>query len=387
MILGGIMKRFEVKWRFLVCLIALLGLFIVPYQARATTATSFSDTLSDSRPSTAVNQTILWTVVDSTGIQATTSDSFAITFDSNFTDSAITEDDVDIADDGADITTAADCSGSEKMSVANSSHVLTFTACSGDGLAVASGSVMTLKIGTNATQNGTGSHQITNPTAGFYTISLAGTNYTDSGAVQVAIITGVTTTASVSSSLSVTVGAIGSSQSVNGATTNIISTATTMPFAALTVATPKIGAHSLTISTNAAGGYTALIRAVTGSGYTNILADSSNNVDGFRGTAGTATNAAPLTWGSPTGSSANVDTGWYGYTTDDSSLGTGTPARFTSSGGNKWAPFSDTGYEVAYNSAPVSSEVTNVGHEIEVNGLQPQGSYTGTIEYIVTAIF
>jgi hypothetical protein len=206
----------------------------------------------------------------------------------------------------------------------------------------------------------------------------------DTGAVQVAIITGVTTTATVSSSLSVTVGAVSSGQTVNTATTNITTTATTVPFAALTVATPKIGAHSLTISTNAAGGYTALIRAVTGSGTSDILADASNNIDGF--TYGSATNASPQAWHTPTGSAANVNSGYYGYTTDCATLGTGTPARFTSVG-NVWAPFSTTGYEVAYASAPVSSQVTKVGHEIEVNGLQPQGSYTGTIEYIVTAIF
>lgn len=366
-------------------IIAVVGLLVMPVKVMGATATTFKDTLTESRPSTVANHTIVWDVVDATGIQA--GDSFIITLASGFTDSSITEDDVDVTDDSTDITTAADCSGSEKMSVENSSHVLTFTGCAGDGLNIAASSVVTIKIGTNATENGTGSNQITNPSAGSYTISMAGTGYTDSAELQVAVIAGVTTSLAVSASLSVTIAAVDASQSINGATTGITTTATTIPFGTMTVNADKIGAQTVTVSTNAAEGYTTSIHWF-GTGTNDGLTSGSNNIDGF--TNATATNGDPKAWvagTNPSGTGANVNTGWYGYTTEDATLGTGTVDRFTSSGGDKWAPFSLTPYEVAYTDAPVNAEATKIGYKVEVNALQPQGSYSGTTEYITTPIF
>ena len=245
-----------------------------------------------------------------------------------------------------------------------------------------------VKVGTNATWSGTGSHQITSPTAGSYTITLANTTgYTDTGELQVAIVAGITTTLAVSASLSVTVSLVASSEAVNGATTSVESTATTMPFGVMTVNNDKVGAHSIAVSTNASEGYTVLTKWL-GTGESDGLTSSSNNCDGFG--YNSATNASPQAWAAgtnPSGSSANVDTCWYGYTTADTALGTGTADRFTSSGGNKWAPFDSTAYEVIYSSGPVNAESTLVGHKVEVNAMQPQGSYTGTVEYIATAVF
>ena len=171
-------------------------LLMSPYRVYAATATTFSDSLSDSRPSTVSNHTIVWDVVDSSGIQA--DDVFTLTFAANFDTASIVEDDVDIADDGVDKTTATDCTGSEEFGVAMAGDVLTITACT-ELTTIAAASVVTVEIGTNATASGTGSHQITNPTADSYTISLADTTgYTDTGEIQVAVIAGVTTTLDIS---------------------------------------------------------------------------------------------------------------------------------------------------------------------------------------------
>ncbi len=383
-VIGRVMKE-NVFIKKIITFLVLSTLIFSPYKVFAATVTTFSDSLSDSRPSTVSNHTIVWDVVDATGIQA--DDVFTLTFAANFDTASIVEDDVDIADDGSDKTTAADCSGTEEFGVAMAGDVLTITACT-ELTTIEAASVVTIEIGTNATANGTGSHQITNPTAGSYTIALADTTgYTDTGEIQVAVIAGVTTSLNVSASLSVTVSAVNSADTVNSATTSVTSTASTMPFGTMTVNSDKVGAHSISVSTNAAEGYTVGIRWL-GTGTNDGLASGSNNCDGF--TNDTATNADPKAWAAgtnPSGVAANTNTCWYGYTTEDTALGTGTADRFTSSGGDKWAPFSSTPYEVIYSSGPVNAEATKVGHKVEANAMQPQGSYTGTVEYIATAVF
>lgn len=106
-----------------------------------------------------------------------------IGFSSAFDTSAIVEDDVDVQDDGADLTTAANCGGAEQVSVAMASDALTITICPGDGGAIAAASEITVKIGTNATASGIGANQVANPaTAGTYYLSIAGT-FGDSGSI------------------------------------------------------------------------------------------------------------------------------------------------------------------------------------------------------------
>ena len=374
-----------IRLKLVVSIIVMSVLIASPYQVFAATVTTFSDSLSDSRPSTDSDHNISWDVIDASGIEA--DDVFTLTFATDFDTASITEDDIDIADDGVDKTTATDCSGSEDFGVAMTNDVLTFTACT-ELVTIAADSVVTVEIGANATASGTGSNQITNPTAGSYTITLADTTgYTDTGEIQVAVIAGVTTTLDISASLSVTVNAVNSADTVNGASTSITSTSSTMPFETMTVNNDKVGAHSIQVSTNAAEGYTVGVRWL-GSGTNDGLTSGSNNCDGFA--YDSATNADPKAWvagTNPSGGTANTNTCWYGYTTEDSTLGTGTVDRFTSSGGDKWAPFSSTAYEVIYSNGPVNAESTKVGHKVEANSMQPQGSYTGIVEYIATAVF
>ncbi len=216
------------------------------------------------------------------------------------------------------------------------------------------------------------------------------TGYTDTGDAQVAIISAVTTTATVGASLSVTVNAVDAAQQCNGATTSITTTASTVPYETLTVNADKIGAHNIDVSTNAVEGYTGTIEWTTGSGEEDGMDSNTNNIDGFDRIA--ATNDSPETWAAgdnPSGVAANANSGWYGYTSSDATLsnsGDGVD-RFTSAGGNKWAPFDSAPYEVAYSAGAVNAETTCVGHKIEVNAYQPAGVYTGTVEYVYTAIF
>ena len=204
----------------------------------------------------------------------------------------------------------------------------------------------------------------------------------DSAAFAILDTTSIAVSASVDPTLTFTVASVASSGLVNGATTTVSSTNTTIPFSTLTSGNPAISAQDLTVTTNASSGYTITAsNAATTSGAP-LQSAAGDNIDTFSGT-----NASPTTWSAPAGTSANVNTGYFGYTTNDATLCTGTASRFTSSGGNKWAGTTTTGQEVACSTTGVSSEVTRIGYQAEINDLQPAGSYTGTVILIATPTY
>lgn len=228
---------------------------------------------------------------------------------------------------------------------------------------------------------------ITNPSTTNSSFFARVTTYSDSGATEIdsvsvafAILTSssIAVSADVGNTFSFTVSAV-TTGSVNNATINISdTTATTIPFGLLNSGSPKIAAHDLNVISNSSNGYMVTVKSSDPP-----LTDGSNNIDIFTGT-----NSSPITWSSPNGSSPNVNTAFFGYTTNDSSLGTGTAARFTSSGGNKWAGTDSTPYEVAYNSGlVVSGETTRVGWQAEVNSIQPPGTYSGTVILVATPTY
>jgi hypothetical protein len=170
------------------------------------------------------------------------------------------------------------------------------------------------------------------------------------------------------------------SGSVNGATIDVDSDDNAIPFGLMVVATPKVAAHDVTVVTNATNGYVVTTEALADP----PLSDGSNNIDNFSGT-----NATPTTWSSPAGSTANTNTGFFGYTTEDGVLGTGTTGRFTASGGNKWSGFTTDPLELIYSAgAPGGSgETTRVGWQLEINSFQPPGSYAGSVLLIATPTY
>ena len=88
--------------------------------------------------------------------------------------------------------------------------------------------------------------------------------------------------------------------------------------------------------------------------------------------------------GAPAGDTANTNTGFFGYSTEDTTLCTGTAGRFQS---NKWAGTTTTGQEVACNSGNVTAETTRIGYQAEVNAVQPAGAYTGSVILIATPTY
>jgi len=187
----------------------------------------------------------------------------------------------------------------------------------------------------------------------------------DNGTIAFIYTNGQLVTATVDPTLSLTVASVASAQTVNGATTNITSTSTTIPFGALSTATNRIAAQDITIGTNAASGYTLTTR------YTAALTSGANTIANHTGT-----NAAPTTF-------TGVGTASFGYTTNDATLGTGTPGRFAT---NNWAAFTTSPLEVAFN-AGATSETIRVGYQVGISSTTPAGAYSTTVVYVATPIY
>ena len=174
---------FHARTIILAAIVLMAVTTVVP--ARSATVTSLTDAPGNQDAGAAANHTLSFT----TPTGASEGSAMTITFDASFDTALITEDDVDVADDGVDLTTAADCSGTERASVSIAADVVTITICAGDGGAIVGGSVVEVQIGENATSSGTGSNRITNPSSvGTYSISLDGT-FGDDGNVWIPIIT------------------------------------------------------------------------------------------------------------------------------------------------------------------------------------------------------
>ncbi len=152
-------------------------------QASAATLTAGNDYPSTLQSSQAANHAVIFTTPSGVAENET----ITLSFSSSFDTSSLTEDDIDIEDDGLDLTTATDCTGSEMASVSVSSDVVTVTLCAGDGGAIAATSVVTIELGTNATASGTGVNQITNPTSSQTAfVTIAGT-FGDRGTIALPI--------------------------------------------------------------------------------------------------------------------------------------------------------------------------------------------------------
>lgn len=190
----------------------------------------------------------------------------------------------------------------------------------------------------------------------------------DTTTVQFIYTEGQTVTANIDPTLTFTVDGTASGTTCNGAASNVNTTSTAIPFGTPTPSENRIGVQNLTVTTNAGNGYTVYTR------YTGQLASGANTIADHTGT-----NAAPTAFPAP-GTEA------YGYTTNDSSLGTGTADRFTNPS-NSWAAETTSNEEVAYNAAAINNQTTCVGHQIGVSGTTSAGDYSTTVIYTATPVY
>lgn len=185
----------------------------------------------------------------------------------------------------------------------------------------------------------------------------------DSGSGVFIYTTGQAVSLTVDPTITFNVALVGTSESVNGATTTVATTDGTIPFGTVSASANAIAAHDTTVTTNAGTGYTTYIR------YLATPSDGSNDID----------DVSPGTNGSPQDfSAAGVEA--FGYTTNDVTLGdTGDGvARFTTPT-NQWAKFTTSNAEVAYNAAAVAAQTTRIGYQVGVSNITPASTYLATV--------
>lgn len=357
--------------KFVISTLVLSGILIAPRPVNAAQITSFSDTLSRLKASTAADHTIF--LVSPSGIAA--GQSMTLTFGAAFTTSSIVLADIDFATGNSgtctsatytEQTLAASPSGAT-WGVTFSSSVLTLT--SGTGVSTA-GNCMRFRIGTNAVTGSTGTHQITNGSSGATTATVVANinSGTDTGTLFIPIITNdqVTISATIDPTISFSINntsvSFGSLSSSTGrwATTGggANATAATDPTSANT-------AHTLTVGTNASSGYTVTYNGALLTSGANTIAAATITGD----SDGTINSNQFALCGKGTSGSPTVASGYVCGTNSDYNFVAGTTTTLASATG------------------PASSDVVSVAYLANIASSKPAGTYTTTLTYVATGNF
>jgi hypothetical protein len=169
-------------------------------------------------------------------------------------------------------------------------------------------------------------------------------------------------------SLTFTISGVSSGTVTEGVTTDVTTTATSVPFGSLTLGSEVEAAQRISVTTNATGGYRMYTFARQGllSGSTAIAPVS-------------GTNASPSAW-----NSGCSGTGCFGYHAGDDVL-SGTPARFAPN--DTFAQFTSSLAEIAYSAIPISNDQHDFVYKAEVNTGQEGGQYSTNIIYIIVPVF
>ena len=195
-------------------------------------------------------------------------------------------------------------------------------------------------------------------------VSCTGGNEVDNVTMAFAYKDGTLVSLTIEPTLTFVCNGVASSQTVNGATTTVLSTATGVDHDTnVTTSQNGISAHDLAVTTNASSGYNVYLR------HTGQLANVSSDL--IANHAGT--NASPTSF-----PAAGAEA--WGYTTEDADL-----VQFTA---NTWAGFTTNNEVVMTNvNATAGSETVRVGHQVGIASDTPAGTYTTTMIYTVVATY
>ena len=352
------MKKISSSFRFVTSLYLVFALVftlvggVLPNIAYAAALTALSDTMSSSKVSTVSNHTILFTTP--TGVAS--GQTIILTFLADFSIAAALDfTDIDVADDGVEVTLAAAPSGATWGAVRTSGTVITLT---NGTTAVTGGSVMRIRIGTNAVNQSTGVRQITNTTTnGTKTITMSGT-FNDTGTISVQILTDdqVAVTATVPQTLTFSI----SSATVAFGT---LDSAAARYANTTTGSASEVEAHTLIASTNAASGY-----AVTAQGAT--LTFGANTIAAIGG-ANTASAA-----GTPQFGLRATATG-----------GSGTVTVPYAAAGFAYAGTAGATSQIAASTVATVATTYSVRYLANISTIIPAGAYSATLTYVATANF
>src|SRR3989344_2290634 len=356
------MKRITIKTNTIVSfglVLAMLAILVGPplRVAQAAALTGKKDTMSSLKASTLSNHTILFTTP--TGVVA--GNTITLTLTSFSVAAALDFEDLDLSFDATpdgvcdtgdtEKTLAATPSGATWGAVRTSATVITFT--SGTDTIAAAAEVC-VEVGTNAESVITGIEQITNPTAGSYTLAIGGT-MADSGSVAISILAD---------------DQVAVSGTVDESITFSLS-ANSVAFGTLSVSTVTTGTHTFDLATNGTGG-----AVVTVSG--NTLEDGANSVDAMSAAAASSVgteqfginlkdNATPDV-GAECSGSAPIAAAATGYATVDN-------FKFVS------------GATVASASNSINTSTCTISYLANIAGTTEPGTYETTLTYIASGNF
>lgn len=381
----------------LVGLSLVLSLFASISPARAAELTAYTITLGDSKPSTAGNWLFAFTTA--TAITGDTTDNtidakFVLRFPfDNFTiAAALVNADVTVTGlpTGGAVVTADGVTESSSGGTAAADTITIDIDLTNSTTAatLASGTAVTITIIND---------KITNPakvaaagTADIYDVSVETQNASsvvqDTGSSRVAIQDAQSVSATVNTVLTFTVAGVANGGTCTGVSartnnTGAASTATTIPFGVLEPLARHQTCHTLTFATNAPSGYSAYVV------QSQNLTAGSDDIDQFKdGTR--IDDSAATAWTAPAVSSQNEAThGHFGYVSSDDQVFAnednfaGVPTGPASSA----APVT-TGL-ICNNTIATTGDTCTVEYDVEISALQPAGSYTSEIQYIVAPTY
>lgn len=351
----------------------------VSHFAQAANIKEVYDLLSDSAPGASANHTIQFATP--TGVA--NGSTIVITFPAEFNINGVASDDIDIATT-TNYSVGADCLAAEDVGASFAGQILTLTFCSGDGGYLPANATSTIEIGTHATTGSTGNTQIVNPTDpdfGNESYEIDISAGADSGSTRVVILDTVEVTANVLTTFDFTVLPNGVGEDVNGETTTIGSSSTTIPFGTLTAGDPEVISQDLTVQTNAIHGF-----VVTVEQDQHLLSSTGADIDNF---ANNNNSVVPAVWGALAPNVSNENTwGHWGVTTEDSDT-----TRAAEFGVNEWLGVSTTASVIFSHTGPADETTpgigsTTVGYKVEITALQEAADdYSTTLTYIATPTF
>lgn len=363
------------RWVRTLAVTGLLIASVMPHSrvALAATVSNFSDTLSTIKESTAANHTLTFTINDNWDASETITIDFPDSFDTSGFSNTEPED-FDVTDDGVDQSVIANgaCIADAIMvtGVNTTTDTFTLTLCSGS-IGIASGSLITIEIGTHASFGSNGNDQITSQTAAQNdsdpTVTLAG-SFGGSGTLALEIVADNDASVSVAVLSRISCSFNGMTVTFPDATGVVITAGTNTT---ITAGTNAPNGLNVTVydegnGTNPGlykGGAPTYLIGSANSSYANT-ATLANNTDGF-GIQGAATQGDA---GSATLSIASRYN-QTGSTVGGLEVGAGASQQLATAPG------------------PINNAVVTVTHKMAVSNLAPSGTYNDTLTYICTGIF
>jgi hypothetical protein len=343
---------------FLHLLLAGLLIFIMVPRAQAASLSTLSDTMTRIKVSQLSNHTLVFTTP--TGL--TSGQTMVVTFpDGSATgfvgQAGIDYTDVDVLDDGVDVTLAASPTGTTWGAAFSGTYLNTLTLTNGSA-AVVAGSIITIRIGLNAVTGATGDKQLTNPTSsGSKTVTIGGGTFADNGSIAVPIATDDQVVISATVDPNITFQISSNSASLGTMTTGAVATASDI---------------TLTMGTNAISGYTVTIQD-EGSGASDGL---------YKGSAPTRLIDS---------ASASLVAGTEGYGVKGVS-GTGSPtitAPYLTGGADQVGALQRTAQSLVSYNGPTGStnQTATLRVKAAISASTPAGSYADTLTLIMTGTF